>query len=268
MNCREFENIVNDLAHAKLMSVERRVTGLAHAETCPRCAARLADERELSERLKCLAASDEGKLAPSRVEAALLEAFRAQMSKSLTGPSTIGSETGSENWSLWTWPRLAGARWALAATAILVAVGFIIYYSTQDQPPNRPRKDDVVIEKKSPTPQPSVEHEERIGQVIGATASRHKSRSTRHRLRLNRLFIRDSVTAYADDTEYLTDFLPLRYGDSQKPMESGALIRVQMPRSALARFGLPVNAERADAPIKADLLVGEDGLAHAIRFVR
>jgi hypothetical protein len=59
----------------------------------------------------------------------------------------------------------------------------------------------------------------------------------------------------------------------QKPAESGEVmrvqvIRVQMPRQALIAFGLPVNIERADVPVKADLLVGEDGLAHAIRFVR
>jgi hypothetical protein len=29
-----------------------------------------------------------------------------------------------------------------------------------------------------------------------------------------------------------------------------------------------VNVERADVPVKADLLVGEDGQARAIRFVR
>lgn len=51
-------------------------------------------------------------------------------------------------------------------------------------------------------------------------------------------------------------------------MESGQLIRVQIPRSALVSFGLPVNVERADAPVTADLLLGEDGLARAIRFVR
>jgi hypothetical protein len=51
-------------------------------------------------------------------------------------------------------------------------------------------------------------------------------------------------------------------------MERGEVIRVQMPGSALIAFGLPVNIERADVPVKADLLVGEDGLARAIRFVR
>jgi hypothetical protein len=51
-------------------------------------------------------------------------------------------------------------------------------------------------------------------------------------------------------------------------MESGQMIRVELPRSALASFGLPMNMERADERIKADVVVGNDGLARAIRFVR
>jgi hypothetical protein len=260
MNCREFENIINDLAHLRMINAEARVAGLAHAETCAGCASWLADERALSEGLKYLAASDEGKSAPDKIEAALLEAFRAQAPKPVASHSII--RPGSQ--SLWVWPRLAWPRWALATAAILIALGFIVYRSVQ----NEPRKDDVVIEDKKPAPQPSVEREEPVRQNIVEPAPRRKSRAPRHRPQLNRFVIRDSITAYANDSEDMTDFFPLRYGEAQKPMESGELIRVQMPRSALARFGLPVNVERADAPIKADLLVGEDGLAYAIRFVR
>ena len=41
-----------------------------------------------------------------------------------------------------------------------------------------------------------------------------------------------------------------------------------MPRFALARFGMPMNMDRADETIKADVLLGADGLARAIRFVK
>jgi hypothetical protein len=51
-------------------------------------------------------------------------------------------------------------------------------------------------------------------------------------------------------------------------MESGEVIRMEMPRSALIAFGLPVNVDRADTPVKAELLLGEDGMARAIRFLR
>ena len=47
----------------------------------------------------------------------------------------------------------------------------------------------------------------------------------------------------------------------------GQIVRVELPRTTMANFGLPVNMERSDERIKADVLLGVDGLAHAIRFV-
>ena len=68
--------------------------------------------------------------------------------------------------------------------------------------------------------------------------------------------------------EVATDFFPLVHGQSEESLESGQVIRVQMPRSTLASFGLPVNYERANVPVKADVLLAEDGSARVIRFVR
>ncbi|MBA3768126.1 MAG: hypothetical protein H0W99_14330, partial [Acidobacteria bacterium] len=65
-----------------------------------------------------------------------------------------------------------------------------------------------------------------------------------------------------------TDFIPLTYGASQGTMDGGHVVRVELPRTALAQFGLPVNAERSSEPVTADVLLGDDGLARAIRFVR
>jgi hypothetical protein len=68
--------------------------------------------------------------------------------------------------------------------------------------------------------------------------------------------------------EITTQFMPL--GDvSLANLQDGAqLIRVEMPRYAMARFGLPVNMDRYDETVKADVWVGVDGLARAIRFVQ
>jgi hypothetical protein len=71
------------------------------------------------------------------------------------------------------------------------------------------------------------------------------------------------------EAESLTEFIPLVAGaPAAPPLESGQLVRVQLPRAALASLGLPLNAERGDEPVKADVLLGGDGLARAIRFVR
>jgi hypothetical protein len=76
-------------------------------------------------------------------------------------------------------------------------------------------------------------------------------------------------TAKANEPESMTDFIPL-VGDATPatPLEGGQLVRVQVPRAALASLGLPLNAERGNEPVKADVLVGYDGLARAIRLVR
>ena len=68
--------------------------------------------------------------------------------------------------------------------------------------------------------------------------------------------------------EIATDFIPLMNRESLAQLDSGQIMRVELPRSALMSYGLPMNMERADERIKADVLVGNDGLARAIRFVR
>lgn len=66
--------------------------------------------------------------------------------------------------------------------------------------------------------------------------------------------------------EVVTEFIPLVY--DPEPVEHGRMVRVRLPRSALAAFGLPINEPRAEETIQADVVLGEDGLARAVRFVK
>src|SRR5688572_26396870 len=74
----------------------------------------------------------------------------------------------------------------------------------------------------------------------------------------------------ASDGELVTAFYPLEY--SMVPMSSSRLIRMEVPLSALAAFGLSDAAEKPGPTVSnallADVLVGDDGLARAVRFVR
>lgn len=70
-----------------------------------------------------------------------------------------------------------------------------------------------------------------------------------------------------ENEQVATQFFPLDDGLSM-PVESGHLMKIEMPRSALASFGLPTSIERANEVVKAEVLVGTDGIARAIRFVR
>jgi len=69
--------------------------------------------------------------------------------------------------------------------------------------------------------------------------------------------------------EVATAFLPLIY--SNVPATGGQIVRLEVPEGALAAFGLSsagVLDRSASRTVLADVLVGEDGLARAVRFVR
>jgi hypothetical protein len=51
-------------------------------------------------------------------------------------------------------------------------------------------------------------------------------------------------------------------------MEGGIVVRVEIARDQLATLGLPFDLERADEIIKADIVLGDDGVARAIRLVQ
>lgn len=78
-----------------------------------------------------------------------------------------------------------------------------------------------------------------------------------------------NAAARPNEAESVTEFISLvADAPAMTPLESGRLVRVQVPRAALASLGLPLNADRVNEPVKADVLLGGDGLARAIRFVR
>lgn len=65
--------------------------------------------------------------------------------------------------------------------------------------------------------------------------------------------------------EVTTGFMPM--GAFSMLPTSGEVIRMEVPRSTLSMFGLPVNEQRLSVPVRADVVFGEDGMARAIRFV-
>ena len=73
-------------------------------------------------------------------------------------------------------------------------------------------------------------------------------------------------TARPQAREVVTDFFPLM--DPAPPFERGQMLRVQLPAAAMRTVGLPVREDHLADPIQADVLVGEEGMPRAIRFVR
>ena len=93
------------------------------------------------------------------------------------------------------------------------------------------------------------------------------TRSIRHRTERESLPAAAARSPKLLNTEITTDFFPVTYDGAANLDAGGQIVRVELPRTTMASFGLPVNMERADEKIKADVLLGVDGLAHAIRLV-
>jgi uncharacterized protein YcaQ len=77
-----------------------------------------------------------------------------------------------------------------------------------------------------------------------------------------------SLRPSAASLEVATDFYPLTY--SAIPVNQGRLLRLEMPAASLAALGVDPAAVAGpqQGSVVADVLVGEDGLARAVRFVR
>ncbi len=69
-------------------------------------------------------------------------------------------------------------------------------------------------------------------------------------------------------TEVATRFIPLIVGDDAVEGEAVPVVRVRLPRTVLASFGLPMTQDHASETVDADVVLNDAGAARAIRFVR
>lgn len=64
-----------------------------------------------------------------------------------------------------------------------------------------------------------------------------------------------------------SDFFALPYAQSEVPLEQPVIVRVQIPVSELSGMGIPSPDFGVKGKVSADLLVGQDGVARAVRLV-
>lgn len=63
------------------------------------------------------------------------------------------------------------------------------------------------------------------------------------------------------------DFFELPSAPPMDANDSGAIVRVKLPRSAMRSFGIAVDEIDSPGRVTADVVVGSDGVARAVRFV-
>jgi hypothetical protein len=76
-----------------------------------------------------------------------------------------------------------------------------------------------------------------------------------------------AVHAVAPAVEEEADsFYPLPEAEALPAVETAMVVRVQLPVSSLRLMGVPLDEERADTDVQAELLLGQDGLARGVRL--
>jgi len=225
MTCAEFENIVHELARPDALDKSAAVRAKFHAQTCERCANRLAQAQVLALAFDEAAQDAERLEAPAHIESALVSAFREHR-RSLERNRHRERRT-----------RLRWLEWSAlaAAAALLLAIGAWNF--------SRPR----------------IEQTKRNGRAVVTNPVNSNANGAAPQTELV-----ETVTAEGLNT----DFVPVPYGESLSPDDSGLVVRVSMTRSALGSLGYPVDEVHAGDVVQADLLVGEDGLPRAVRLVQ
>ena len=66
----------------------------------------------------------------------------------------------------------------------------------------------------------------------------------------------------------MTPYYPLPSADSLPAPDAEAVVRMMVPGSTLQLVGFPVNEVLRPEFVRADVVVGQDGMARAIRFVQ
>ena len=199
----------------------------SHVETCESCAARLERERRVSEGLRALAEATASAAPSAELEARLMAACAAQK------PAVV-----QPHW----------LAFAAAAAAIVVAV---VWWRSSPMTPARPPIEPIArsipaVDRPAEGSRPTE-----VPAAAGTTADRRPrgSRASTPRTTTN-------------DGAFIT--LPAAIG--MPDFESGVIVRLELPLAALPAYGFEF-VPGSKTPVEADLLIGQDGQARAIRLV-
>ena len=257
MNCQRFESVAADLARGRMMEADVRNEALAHSKACQPCALRIQDEEMLTRGLRTLVQEMTSIEAPASIEADLLKAFRQP--RAATVPLRAKTNTSYRRYWLT----------AVAACLLIVFSVLAVRWRSEKVVDGESAKNQANPEKKvTVPPQKEVRNEEQIA-----------SNPTRPKPRRKRQFTKASALAKAQgrqndnvlnhaSSEVATEFMPLGYLNPSVLQDGGQIVRVEVPRATLANFGIPVNMDRYNERVRADILVAVDGTPRAIRFVQ
>jgi hypothetical protein len=276
MKCQEFNQNLDALVFARLMDAATRDAAQRHTQECARCAGRLRGQRALSTALQ-ITAQAETEEAPARLKADLLAAFaQHHAAPVVTAPAAAVIDLAQVRQA-----RMA-RRWWLAIAAALAVCVLLGLSARRWQNPVAPQVAQKPASSAPPAPQqetPTVAQQPEAPTVVKASPSKTRQPLVSTQRVAFKAAPRTvpprpaprpqpkSAATSQDPTELVTEYIALTYVAAPTAMESGQVVRIAMSRSSAIALGLPAHLEAREDTVKADVVLGDDGLARQIRFV-
>lgn len=238
MNCLQFNTLIVNLVCDQLADADERRLALAHAQSCAQCGARLARQQSVATGLGTLAAEEKTINAPAHLGAALQAAFERQ--HQISTPQQVFSEpVRFRLFSLVNW------RWATAMAAILIVAGLMAALWRQPGGPTSPVQKEVLAEL-TPSPETPANDGTKLAANIRPKTKRRKP-----------------AQRNTDNYGELISLMPIAPSETE---EFQQVVSMQLPRSTLRLWGLPLHEESDSEQISAKVYFSEDGVARAIRL--
>jgi hypothetical protein len=239
IDCESFKTVVHEIDRPGNLEASALDAAWGHAQNCTRCARRLARARQLRTALCDLAREDEREQPPMRLEAELVCAFRAHRKVVRSSPRR------KPVWQM-----------AVAAMVAVMIGGGLVWHRTFE----RAR---LVARRTAPLSLTEVMTKPASAPLVTAAPQESGGVQLRHSSQASKV----SAPPAADPVAELAEFLPLPFADDDSPLGTAEVVRIRLSESALGELGLPVSDEAVGQPVTADVVIGEDGVARAIRFI-
>jgi hypothetical protein len=237
MECRDCDSIIHDFMRPQVTDEGLRAKAFEHIMRCARCEARFSNIRSLEKALRALAKTVDSEQSAAPLEPALRIVFQQQK----------GAKPRSRSFASWVAIGMAAS--------MLLSIGFVSRHRLFG-----PVRKPPMVATPGQVP-PAIASNVQIPEPVATLAPKTRKHSKP----------KTRVAAQRRDTgEFVTAFYALPYAESFDHTMSGEVVRVKLRGSALPGIGFPMalNGDRASEQITADLIVGENGLPLAIRFVR
>ncbi len=238
MTCEQIREQLVETARGRELSSDLRAIVFSHAAGCIGCAQRLEAERELSHVLTKVSVNTER--APARLEQLIARQLPVVSIRAARRPTRR---------RIWV---------PVAIAAAVSAVGFLAWNSAGlSSPAQRSTNSEAARENK-----PAAMAFTHVAEPVKTARTSLPLKARSHAA------VSDHSPSEAADV----GFVQLPYAEDLRPEETTEIMRVQLPRDSLAVLGLPVSGEqmiveRPGDSVDADVLIGMDGTARAIRLL-